>query len=319
MTGGKTGGKAGGKTDGKMGGVALRVSHVTRYDYASRVELASHVLHLQPRVLPWQRVLSFEMRSDPAPDLVRWGTDHFGNDVAWAFLDRAHSAFEVVTEAVVEVEKRAVPQADETLAWEQVAVLAQRRATARTVAEFAFGSPMAPAGVEALAYAAVSFPPGRPVLEGLLDLMGRIGREFRFDGEVTTVSTPVERVLQLRAGVCQDFAHLMIAGLRGLGLPARYVSGYLRTVPPPGQARLRGADHSHAWVGCWLGPAHGWVDLDPTNDLVVEDGHVWLGWGRDYACVSPIRGMLLGGGRHSLSVSVDIEEAASAESVRRVG
>ena len=302
----------------------LRVSHMTRYDYASRVELASHVLHLRPRALPWQRVLSFEMRGDPAPDLVRWGTDHFGNEVAWAFLDRAHATFEVVTEAVVDVEKRTAPRVDETLAWEKVAVLAQGKAAARTVAEFAFGSPMAPVDAEARAYARPSFPPGRPVLEGLLDLMGRIGREFRFDAEVTTVSTPVGRVLQLRAGVCQDFAHLMIAGLRGLGLPARYVSGYLRTVPAPGQARLRGADHSHAWVGCWLGPAHGWVDLDPTNDLVVGDGHVWLGWGRDYACVSPIRGMLLGGGRHTLSVSVDIEEAESGEAesgegVRRVG
>ena len=284
----------------------LRVEHVTRYEYADRVELASHVLHLKPRALPWQRVTRFEMRGEPAPDLVRWGTDHFGNDIAWVFLDRGHSAFEVVTQAVVEVEPRAAPRAEDTPAWERVVSMAQQKAAARQVAEFTFGSPMAPADPDARAYAVASFPPGRAVLAGLLDLMGRIYRDFRFDPEVTTVSTPVARVLQLRAGVCQDFAHLMIAGLRGLGLPARYVSGYLRTVPPPGQSRLRGADHSHAWVGCWLGPEAGWVDLDPTNDLVVGDGHVWLGWGWDYACVSPIRGMLLGGGRHTLRVSVDI-------------
>jgi transglutaminase-like putative cysteine protease len=295
----------------------LRVEHVTEYEYASRVELAAHMLHLRPRDLPWQTVLHHSLQADPAADQIRWGADHFGNTVAWLFLDHAHGALRVRSEAVVAVEKRVVPRAADTLAWEHVASLAQHPAHGRVVAEFAFGSAMAPAEPEALAYAASSFPPGRPVLAGLLDLMGRIRREFRFDAEVTTVSTPVQRVLQLRAGVCQDFAHLMIAGLRGLGLPARYVSGYVRTLPPPGQARMRGADCSHAWVGCWLGPAQGWIDLDPTNDLVVQDEHVWLGWGRDYADVSPMRGVLLGGGRHSLSVSVDIEP--EEERVRAVG
>ena len=290
----------------------LHVEHVTTYDYASRVELASHLLHLRPRELLWQRVLEFSLDAHPAPDRERWHTDHFGNAACWLFLDRAHAALEIVTRAVVDVQRRPTPAAAMTAAWEHVAGLAQRPEAAREVAEFAFGSPMAPAEPEARAYAVSSFPPGRPVLEALLDLMSRIGHDFRFDAEVTTVSTPVQRVLELRAGVCQDFAHLMIAGLRGLGLPARYVSGYLRTRPAPGQARLRGADHSHAWVQCWLGPMHGWIDLDPTNDLVVADEHVWLGWGRDYADVSPIRGVLLGGGRHSLRVSVDIEPEPAA-------
>lgn len=289
----------------------LLVSHVTDYDYASPVELAAHMAHLRPRVLPWQRVTRFAFHVDPAPDRVRWGTDHFGNAVAWVFLDRAHPSLAVSIQAAVEVERRVHPAPAETMAWEEVARLATTPEAARDVAEFTFGSPMAPVSPPLRAFAASSFPPGQPVLAGLLDLMRRIGQEFRFDPEVTTVSTPVERVLQLQAGVCQDFAHLMIAGLRGLGLPARYVSGYVRTMPPPGQARLVGADHSHAWVQCWLGPAHGWIDLDPTNTLIVEDEHVWLGWGRDYADVSPIRGVLLGGGRHSLRVSVDIapEEA----------
>jgi len=285
----------------------LRVEHVTRYEYASRVELAAHLVHLRPRELPWQRVLDYTLRAEPVPDRVRWGYDHFGNPLAWLFLDRAHRSLEVVTEALVDV---APPPAHappgDTLAWEHVARLAQRPDAAREVAEFTYGSPMAPVEPAVRAYIAACFPPGRPILAALLDLMGRINREFRFDPGVTTVSTPVERVLQLRAGVCQDFAHLMIAGLRGLGLPARYVSGYLQTRPPPGQARLRGADQSHAWVGCWLGQAEGWIDLDPTNDLIVQDQHVWLGWGRDYADVSPIRGVLQGGGRHSLHVSVDI-------------
>ena len=296
----------------------LRVEHVTRYEYASRVELASHLVHLRPRDLPWQQVLQYTLRAEPGPDRVRWGTDHFGNPLAWLFLDRAHRALEVVTEALVDVSLPPAPaRPGDTLAWENIVKLAQRPDAARDVAEFTFSSPMAPADRDVRAYVTPSFPPGRPILVALMDLMARIGRDFRFDPEVTTVSTPVQRVLQLRAGVCQDFAHLMIAGLRGLGLPARYVSGYLQTRPPPGQARLRGADQSHAWVGCWLGPAHGWIDLDPTNDLVVRDEHVWLGWGRDYADVSPIRGVLQGGGRHSLHVSVDI--APEEQAVRRTG
>ncbi len=290
--------------------MTLRVEHVTEYDYADPVELAAHMTHLRPRSLPWQRVLHYALRAEPAPSRVRWGEDHFGNPVAWLFLDRPHRFLRVTAEALVAIEARPVPDAAATPAWEEVAALARRPAAAREVAEFVFGSTRAPLDADVRAYAAHSFPPGRPVLIALLNLMGRIRQEFRFDPEVTTVSTTVARVLQLRAGVCQDFAHLMIAGLRGLGLPARYASGYLRTLPPPGQARLRGADQSHAWVSCWLGPAHGWIGLDPTNDVVATDGHVWLGWGRDYGDVSPIRGILLGGGRHSLRVSVDIEPDA---------
>ena len=294
--------------------MSLHVSHVTEYEYAHPVELAAHLVHLRPRALPWQTVERFTLVATPEPDLIRWGTDHFGNAVAWLFLDRAHAAFRVATEAVVAVQRREPPSAGQTPAWEHVARAAQRPAAAREAAEFTFGSTMAPTGPAAHAYAAPSFPPGRPVLAGLLELMARIGADFRFDSGVTTVSTPVERVMQLRAGVCQDFAHLMIAGLRGLGLPARYVSGYLQTRPPPGQPKRRGADASHAWVSCWLGPVHGWVDLDPTNNLVVGDEHVWLGWGRNYADVSPIRGMLLGGGRHTLKVAVDIDPAEAQAS-----
>lgn len=288
----------------------LRVEHVTEYEYASRVELAAHMAHLRPRSLPWQQVRSFALRATPEPDRVVWGTDAFGNPLAWLFIDRAHAALRIATELVVAVESRPVPPARTTRAWESVAHQALRPAAAREIADFTFGSPMAPTEPESRDYAARSFPPGRPVLAGLLDLMDRIRQEFRFDPEVTTVSTPVLRVMELRAGVCQDFAHLMIAGLRGLGLPARYVSGYLRTVPPPGRPRLRGADQSHAWVGCWLGPEEGWVDLDPTNGLVVADEHVSLGWGRDYSDVSPVRGVLQGGGRHTLTVRVDIEPEA---------
>jgi transglutaminase-like putative cysteine protease len=137
--------------------------------------------------------------------------------------------------------------------------------------------------------------------------MARIRADFVFRAGVTTVTTQIATVLERREGVCQDFTHLMIAALRALGLPARYVSGYVRTRPPPGGIRLMGADQSHAWVAAWLGPAHGWIDLDPTNNMVVRDEHVVLGWGRDYSDVSPLRGVILGGGRHALTVSVDLE------------
>ncbi|WP_200306892.1 transglutaminase-like domain-containing protein, partial [Paracraurococcus ruber] len=192
--------------------------------------------------------------------------------------------------------------------WERVRDLARAGGRlAWQAAEYRFDSPMVPALPAAGAYAAESFPPGRPVLEGLLDLNGRIRREFRFRAGVTDISTPVAEVLRRREGVCQDFSQVMISGLRALGLPARYVSGYIRTRPPPGQPRRRGADQSHAWVGAWLGPEHGWVDLDPTNDVVVRDEHVVLGWGRDYGDISPVRGVMLGGGEHGLSIGVDLE------------
>jgi transglutaminase-like putative cysteine protease len=236
------------------------------------------------------------------------GSDHYGNGVAWLSIEAPHEALEVVLDAIVEVGFRPPPDAAATPPWEAVRDAALRP-EGWDAAEFALPSPLAPAEPAAGAYVAASFAPGRPILAGLLDLIARIKRDFAFKPGVTTVSTPVAQVLSLRAGVCQDFAHLMIAGLRALGLPARYCSGYVRTRPPPGQARRQGADQSHAWVGCWLGPDLGWVDLDPTNDLIVGDEHVLLGWGRDFADVSPVKGILLGGGRQVLEVSVDLVEA----------
>jgi transglutaminase-like putative cysteine protease len=288
--------------------VIYRVRHVTRYDYGTDVQLASHLLHLRPRVLAGQRIASGTIRFDPIPTRQRDRRDHFGNDVSWLFQDMPHSVFEITSESVVEVGFPAPPEAEETLAWE--AVVAAARAGGPDgweAAEFATGSPLAPAHGGAAAYATSCFTPGRPVLAALMDLNARICQEFTFKAGVTTISTPIERILETRQGVCQDFTHLMIGALRGVGLPARYVSGYIRTRPPPGQTRRRGADQSHAWVGCWLGPAHGWVDLDPTNGLVVRDEHVVVGWGRDFGDVSPVRGVLLGGGVQRLTVNVDLE------------
>jgi transglutaminase-like putative cysteine protease len=283
-----------------------RIRHASRYAYGSPVELAVHMVHLRPRPSPWQQVVSERIDTAPMPARRRDGHDHFGNLVTWLFLDLPHADFEVIAESVVEVEFPDPPLPEATPPWESVVQAAGEPAAWRA-AEYRFDSPMAPANPDARAYAAVSFTAGRPILAALLDLNTRIRKDFRFRSGVTSVSTPVGQVMQRREGVCQDFAQVMISALRGLGLPSRYVSGYIRTHPPPGQKRRLGSDQSHAWVGCWLGSEHGWVDLDPTNGLVVKDEHVLLGWGRDYSDVSPVRGVILGGGHHSLSVSVDLE------------
>lgn len=285
-----------------------RVRHVTTYRYGKPVDLACHMLHLMPRELPQQTVLGTRILASPEPARQSRRLDHFGNRVSWLFLDRPHDRFQVALEATVDVLFPRPREAATTPAWELVAAATRQGGPdAWEAAEFLFDSPMAPADPAAGGYAAASFSLGRPVLAGLLDLTGRIRRDFAFRPGVTSIATPVARVLAQRAGVCQDFAHAMISGLRALGLPARYVSGYLRTRPRPGEPARRGADQSHAWVGCWLGPQLGWVDLDPTNDLVVRDEHVVLGWGRDFSDVSPVRGVILGGGQHTVTVAVDLD------------
>ncbi len=191
--------------------------------------------------------------------------------------------------------------------WEDVSAdLAYRRAApAHEAHQFAYRSPYVVGSPEIEAFARQSFTPGAPLLAATLDLMHRIHEEFTFDTEATTIATPVSRVLDGRHGVCQDFAHLQIACLRTLGLAARYVSGYLLTDPPQGQPRLVGADASHAWLSVHC-PAHGWVDFDPTNDVIADSRHVTVAWGRDYGDVSPLRGVILGGAEHRLEVGVSV-------------
>ncbi|WP_439576722.1 transglutaminase family protein [Elioraea sp.] len=290
-----------------------RVSHVTTYLYGEAVDLAAHLLHLTPRPLPGQHVIASSLVAEPRHGRSASAVDYFGNHTTWLFMVEPHAEFRVSLTAEVEASFAPPPPAGITPPWECVRDAAARGGPdAWCAAEFVFGTAMAPGDPAVGAYVAPSFPPGRPVLEALLELNARICNDFIFRTGVTTLSTPVTQVLLSRAGVCQDFAHLMIAGLRWLGLPARYVSGYIRTRPRHGEHKRRGADQSHAWVGCWLGPEHGWVDLDPTNDLVVRDEHVVLGWGRDYADVSPVRGVILGGGRHGLTVSVDLDPIEGA-------
>jgi transglutaminase-like putative cysteine protease len=217
---------------------------------------------------------------------------------------------ELVVEARSEVLAKAKPDppGEPAPTWEEVAqsLPSELSAAGLEAYQFAFESPRIRARPEFAAYALRSFTPGRAMPEALLDLTARIHSDFRFDSRVTNVRTPAEEVFRRRRGVCQDFAHVQIACLRSINLAARYVSGYLRTYPPEGKPRLIGADASHAWVSAYC-PGRGWLDVDATNNVVPSDGHVTLAWGRDYGDVSPLRGLVLGGGAHTLKVGVDME------------
>ena len=283
--------------------VRYRIEHETRYVYSSSVSTSQHVACLRPRELAWQHVRSHALTIDPAPARVAHREDYFGNSLDHFELLRPHRELQVLSRAVVDVHSRAAAPPDVSVSppWDSPT----RGLLPIDDAQFAYASPYVAIAPELERFARESFPPGRSVLGGAIDLMHRIHAEFRFDPSATTVTTPVTRVLAERHGVCQDFAHLQISCLRALGLPARYVSGYLLTDPPAGQPRLIGADASHAWVSVRC-PHHGWVDLDPTNDVIVDLRHVTIAWGRDYGDVSPLRGVLLGGAEHTLTVGVSV-------------
>jgi transglutaminase-like putative cysteine protease len=284
-----------------------RVTHTTTYCYGKVVSLCHNLVHLTPRTSTRQTCLSCQLQVTPSPKLFVEQADFFGNRATYFMVEEPHEQLAVKAVSETKVMPFAVPQAAVTPPWENVrAELEQDRSSQGLEAcQFAYDSPYVKASPELAGYAAPSFPAGRPMLEAARDLTRRIHEDFRYDPKATTVATPLHEVLEIRRGVCQDFAHLQIGCLRALGLSARYVSGYLRTFPPPGQERLVGADASHAWLSVYC-PGLGWVDLDPTNDLIPSDGHLVLAWGRDYGDVSPVKGVNLGGGRHAVDVGVDV-------------
>jgi transglutaminase-like putative cysteine protease len=298
-----------------MPGAAYHIQHETRYAYASAVSTSQHIAYLRPRELPWQRVRTHDLAIDPHPVQLSDRRDYFGNAVHQFAVLGPHTELSVKSQSLVEVRPRATAIAPAlSPPWESVreGLVYRKGVPAAEAAQYAHGSPYVEPDPELARFAAGSFAPGRPLLEAAIDLMHRIHVEFRFDPRATSITTPVRRVLAERRGVCQDFAHLLISCLRSLGLAARYVSGYLLTDPPPGQPRLVGADASHAWtsVPC---PHHGWVDLDPTNDVLPDLRHVTLAWGRDYGDVSPLRGVILGGTQHVLHVGVNVTPLDPAE------
>ena len=287
--------------------VTYRIEHETRYEDESTVATSQHVACLRPRELPCQHVQEHFLTIAPEPSSLAERRDYFGNVVDHVTLLRPHDALTVTSRSVVRVESRPVADPDTSLPWETVrdGLKYRKGAPASEVSQFAFTSPYTAPSADVVTFASRSFAPGRALLAAAVDLMHRIYDEFTFDPAATTITTPITKVLAERRGVCQDFAHFQIACLRALGLPARYVSGYLLTDPPPGHARLIGADASHAWVSVNC-PVHGWVDLDPTNDVVTDRRHVTVAWGRDYGDVSPLRGVILGGGQHVLKVGVSV-------------
>jgi transglutaminase-like putative cysteine protease len=284
-----------------------KIIHRTTFKYRYPVSFGNHLAHLMLRpALPNQLARS-ALYIKPQPITCDERIDYFGNRVFFFAIRDSHNS--LVVEARSDVTLDIPPAWPETsMPWEEVArsIPTDYTSAGLSAYQFTFESPRIRIRPEFAAYALESFTPKRPMLEGLLDLTTRIHRDFRFDSKVTNVRTTPEDVFRKRRGVCQDFAHVQIACLRSLNLPARYVSGYLRTYPPPGRPRLVGADASHAWVSSYC-PGVGWVDLDPTNNVVPTDGHVTLAWGRDYGDVSPLRGLILGGGAHTVRVSVDVE------------
>ena len=284
-----------------------RVDHTTSYVYSTPVALSHSQVHLVPRNHPRQACLISRQHIHPTPSIVRSGQDFFGNTAGYFVIEHPHRELNVISQSVVEVTKPDWPSPATTPAWESV-----RDALLRPVDEstldarlYVFDSPLVTISREARDYAAKSFPAGRPILDAVAELTTRIFHEFQYDPTATAISTPTLDVLKLRRGVCQDFAHLEIACLRSLGLAARYVSGYLVTDPPPGQTKLVGADASHAWLAIWS-PGYGWVDFDPTNGCLPCDRHITIAWGRDYSDVSPVKGVVLGGGMHTMHVAVDV-------------
>jgi transglutaminase-like putative cysteine protease len=285
-----------------------RVRHSSAYRYGSDIMLAHHLLHLTPRAAPGQRILNFRMDFEPKPSVVTQHQDYFGNPTTYIEMHEPHMRLSVKTDIDIEVDEDSPDVADMDAAWETLrdGLTAANDKGARDASLFAYGSTMVATSNDLRDFAMPSFTPGRPIGEAVLELTIRINDEFTFDPDATTIATPVAEVLANKRGVCQDFAHLQIGCLRSLGLAARYVSGYLRTIPAPGKPRSVGADVSHAWLSVWCG-GDKWIDMDPTNGRAGSSDLITLAWGRDYGDVSPLQGVIIGSSIQHLTVEVDVE------------
>lgn len=289
------------------------ITHTTTYDYTQPVSLCHNLAHLVPRLDARQHTFSCDLRIAPEPAVIESRFDYFNNPVTFFTVQESHRRLVVRAEHRTEVHSPVLFDMSSSPPWEDVREQVQydRNPDPFESYQFVFNSPYVKSSDELLQYALVSFAPRRPLLEAAFHLTQRIYGEFTYDTRATTLATTLPELLKGRRGVCQDFAHLMIGCLRSLGLPARYVSGYLLTRPPVGKARLIGADASHAWVAIWC-PHFGWIDFDPTNGKLTTNEHILLAWGRDYDDVSPIKGVILGGGSHQIRVEVDVIEEGTS-------
>ena len=284
-----------------------KITHTTSYIYGEPVKVCHNLIMLTPRPTPHLQTHSHRLVIRPTPGHSSRRKDDFGNFVHALSIEESHRRLSITATSRVTVDEVPLPAADTTPSWEDISSSIAQSSDPNWfhACRFLFDSPRVRQGAAFREYALKSFPGKRPILEGVLDLTSRIHRDFKYDANATQVDTLTEDAFKLRRGVCQDFAHIQIACLRSLGLPARYVSGYLRTIPPPGKPRLVGVDQSHAWLSVYCGPA-GWIDVDPTNDTACRTDHIPLAFGRDYKDVTPVRGVFLGGGQHTLKVEVDV-------------
>lgn len=286
-----------------------RVTHTSTYQYAQRVPISYNRVCLTPRRCAYQECLRHELIVSPVPEVISAPViDYYGNEVRFFTVQDSHGHLDITAVSEVRLNPVLTPQPDATPPWEQVRD-ALRTAGSRELLDayqFAFDREKVAVSNQLREYTLPSFAPGTPVLAGAADLMRRIYNDFAYDSTATTVSTPLEEVIEHRRGVCQDFAHVQIGCLRSLGLAARYVSGYIAPRAPSSGTEYVGAQESHAWLSVFA-PGHGWVDLDPTNNVLPSNEHITLGWGRDYAEVCPVRGVILGGGPQVLGVSVEVE------------
>ena len=284
-----------------------RVSHTTEFIYEARVGLCYNEARLLPRDLPHQKVRSAELQIEPLPYDYYERFDYFGNRTAYFSIQQPHDQLSVTAHSEIDTSSTILDQAAGRLSWEMARERLRnvRSAEILDASQFILDSPTVVVNDLIRDYAMPSFTPGRPLIEAVHDLMQRIFHEFNYDPEFSTIATPLKDVLEHRSGVCQDFAHLAIGCLRAMGLAARYVSGYIETEPPPGEERLIGADASHAWFSAYL-PEHGWLDFDPTNNQLPGDRHITVAWGRDFADVTPLKGVAFGSGEHELKVAVDV-------------
>jgi len=285
--------------------MVLKVSHSTTYLYRAPVSICHTEVHLTPQNSLHQQLISHELEVRPEPAFSISRTDYFGNQITCFSIHEPHRTLTIEARSVVDLRPEEPPPTGLTPQWEVVRGDVRRKVSEECFrpSEFVFRSPLVKVGPAFAEYGAISFRPGRTLLEAALDLCHRIYAEFRYDKRATTISTPVDEVLATRMGVCQDFAHLMIACLRSLGLPARYVSGYLRS----GEHTV-GTEASHAWCALFC-PGFGWLDFDPTNDTMPQGGHVTIAVGRDYSDVSPVKGVAIGGGDQIVNVAVEVVPA----------
>ncbi|MBF0399240.1 MAG: transglutaminase family protein [Magnetococcales bacterium] len=283
------------------------ITHRTQYLYNEPVSLSHNILLLTPRTTRFQQLNRFETRIDPKPSLMEEMSDRFGNSKRYFEIHESHEVLNITARSEVTTCRRDLSILERSMPWEQVVRRLREDRDAKSILNrlFLLVSPLAEPGKAILDFVTPSFPPGRPVLEAVWDLTGRIHQGFRYAPGSTEISTPLHEVMKRREGVCQDFAHLQIAALRLMGLAACYVSGYLETRPPPGQPRLVGADASHAWIAVRI-PDLGWIPFDPTNNVVAGESHIMVACGRDYSDVAPVSGIIIGGSHHTLEVSVDV-------------